>query len=218
VILELDPEALAIDWNSASPAGCTASELEREPADAASYGDLPAAASKPKSYEAWSKALADTLFRGMQLELFKSPSLGLVSQPNEDERAFRIRLQHAAREERDRGAEKLRSKYAPRVQSLQDQLRRAQDRIAREQAVWAYLFSVGARQQAHALNGRAMRLGAQDREKKSTAHYADLVRFAAAGIRALVRNETDLAALSKGPEGRVTKPPSNRKPSPSRTH
>ena len=68
------------------------------------------------------------------------------------------------------------------------------------------------------LNGRATRLGAQDRAKKSTAHYSDLVRFAAAGIRALVRNETDVTALSKGPDDRVAKPPSNRKPSPSRTH
>lgn len=55
--------------------------------------------------------------------------------------------------------------------------------ISREDAVWAYLFSVGARQQAHALNGRAERLGASARTPKSTSHYSALVRFAAAGIR-----------------------------------
>jgi AcrR family transcriptional regulator len=138
----------------------------------------------------------DAVNLALYVQLVASVSLG------SDERSRRIRETY----------------YDPIAERIIDALHTVVPGIAREQAVWAYLFSVGARQQAHALNGRAMRLGAQDREKKSTAHYADLVRFAAAGIRALVRNETDLAALSKGPEGRVAKPPSNRKPSPSRTH
>ncbi len=133
VILELDPAAVALDWNQASPAGATPDELEREPEDDAGFGELPGAASKAKSYDAWSKALTDTLFRGLQLELYKSPSLGIVSQAGEDERAFRIRLQQAAREERDRAAEKLRSKYAPRMAVLDERLRRAQQALAKEQ-------------------------------------------------------------------------------------
>ncbi|MEZ2310468.1 TetR/AcrR family transcriptional regulator [Paraburkholderia sp. RCC_158] len=138
----------------------------------------------------------DAVNLALYVQLVASVSLG------SDERSRRIRETY----------------YDPIAERIIDALHTVVPGIAREQAVWAYLFSVGARQQAHALNGRAMRLGAQDREKKSTAHYADLVRFAAAGIRALVRNETALTALSKGPDGRVAKPPSNRKPSPSRTH
>jgi len=50
----------------------------------------------------------------------------------------------------------------------------------------------------------------RDRARKSTAHYSDLVRFAAAGIRELVRNETGTNARSKEPEGRVAKLSSGR--------
>ena len=133
VILELDPAVVALDWNQASPAGVAPEDLEREPEEGAGFGELPVGASKPKSYDAWTKALVDTLYRGLQLELLRSPSLALVSQAGEDERAFRIRLQQAAREERDRAAEKLRSKFAPKSAVLEERLRRAQQQLAKEE-------------------------------------------------------------------------------------
>ncbi|MBK7644036.1 MAG: DUF87 domain-containing protein [Planctomycetes bacterium] len=134
VILELEPAAVALDWNQASRAGVIAEDLELEPRPDAEFGELPAAASKPKSYDAWSKALVETLFRGLELSLWKSPSLELVSRADEDERAFRIRLQQAAREERDRAAEKLRSKYAPKRAVLDERLRRAEQQLEKERA------------------------------------------------------------------------------------
>jgi hypothetical protein len=133
VILELDPAAVALDWNQASPAGVLPEELEREPEEGASFSELPASASKARNYDAWTKALVETLYRGLQLELWRSPSLGLVSAAGEDERAFRIRLQQAAREARDRAAEKLRSKYAPKSAVLEERLRRAQQQLAKEE-------------------------------------------------------------------------------------
>jgi AcrR family transcriptional regulator len=77
--------------------------------------------------------------------------------------------------------------YDPFAERFIDALHVVIPGITREVAVWAYLFSVGARQQAHALNGRAIHLGAAERTASSTAHYAGLVRFAAAGIRELVQ-------------------------------
>jgi AcrR family transcriptional regulator len=130
----------------------------------------------------------DAVNLALYVQLVASVSLG------SDERSRRIRETY----------------YDPIAERFIDALHTVVPGIAREQAVWAYLFSVGARQQAHALNGRAMRLGARDRARKSTAHYSDLVRFAAAGIRELVRNETGTNARSKEPEGRVAKPSSGR--------
>jgi hypothetical protein len=49
----------------------------------------------------------------------------MTSQPSEDERAFLIRLQQAARERRDAAVADLRRKYAPKLASLQDRRRRA---------------------------------------------------------------------------------------------
>lgn len=130
----------------------------------------------------------DAVNLALYVQLVASVSLG------SDERSRRIRETY----------------YDPIAERFIDALHTVLPGIAREQAVWAYLFSVGARQQAHALNGRAMRLGARDRARKSTAHYSDLVRFAAAGIRELVRNESGTNARSKEPEGRVAKPSSGR--------
>ncbi|MFM0523868.1 TetR/AcrR family transcriptional regulator [Paraburkholderia strydomiana] len=130
----------------------------------------------------------DAVNLALYVQLVASVSLG------SDERSRRIRETY----------------YDPIAERFIDALHTVLPGIAREQAVWAYLFSVGARQQAHALNGRAMRLGARDRARKSTAHYSDLVRFAAAGIRELVRNETGTNARSKEPAGRVAKLSSGR--------
>lgn len=84
--------------------------------------------------------------------------------------------------------------YDPIAERVIDALHTVLPGISREHAIWAYLFSVGARQQAHALNGRAARLGAAPRTSKSTAHYDQLVKFAAAGIRALVDSSLEAPA------------------------
>ncbi len=57
-----------------------------------------------------------------------------MSNPGEDERAFRIRLSQSTREKRDKLVEQLRQKYAPKVQALQDRIRKAQEAVAREKA------------------------------------------------------------------------------------
>jgi len=55
-----------------------------------------------------------------------------MSKPGETERDFRIRLQEAAREQRDQWAEQLRKKYASKTASLEERLRRAQQAVERE--------------------------------------------------------------------------------------
>ena len=63
-----------------------------------------------------------------------APAPRLVSNPGEDERAFRIRLQQATREKRDDKVEQLRQKYAPKAAALQERIRKAQEAVAREKA------------------------------------------------------------------------------------
>ena len=40
----------------------------------------------------------------------------------------------ASREERDQGVEALRAKYAPKLEAIQEQMRRAREKLEREQA------------------------------------------------------------------------------------
>ncbi len=123
---------LPVDWDAASPTELTASDLSREPVAGASYGDLPAAASRPQSYDTWRREFAKWLQRSQRLELFRSPRLGVVSEPGEAERDFRIRLQVASREKRDELADRLRKKYEPKMATLQERIRRAEQAVQRE--------------------------------------------------------------------------------------
>jgi hypothetical protein len=83
-------------------------------------------AAAPKNYESWKKDFSRWLYASQKLEVLTSPALGEFSKPGEPERDFRIRLQQAGREERDRQVEELRKKYATRMESLQERIRRAQ--------------------------------------------------------------------------------------------
>ncbi len=121
--------ALAVDWASAEVLDLPIEDLEKEPAAGATFAELPAAAANPKSYAAWQKAFATWLYQTQAIELWKCSSTGLVSKPGESEGDFRIRVQQAARELRDVQAEKLRQKYAPKLQTLNDRLFRAQQKI-----------------------------------------------------------------------------------------
>ncbi len=129
----ISDSTVAVDWQTASPIELAESDLEKDPADQASFAQLPPAASKPKSYDAWKKSFIDSLFRNQKLELLQSPSLKLISKPNEAEREFRLRLQQAAREERDQLKASLGQKYAPRIAALQEKIRRALQAKEREE-------------------------------------------------------------------------------------
>ncbi len=124
--------ALAVDWDDVIEVDLDVADLEAEPEAEARYAPLPAPAAQKKSYTAWKKEYADWFYRNRQLELFMSPGLGEVSQPGESEREFRIRLSQSAREARDEALERLRKKYAPKLSTLQERIRRAEQAVERE--------------------------------------------------------------------------------------
>jgi hypothetical protein len=124
--------AIPVHWEEAEEAGFSASDLEKGPAAAGRFAALPEAAAKPRSYTAWQKDFATWVYGSQRLTLWRSPGLKQLSQPAESERDFRVRLQQAAREERDHAGEALRQKYAPKIAALQERLRRAQQSVARE--------------------------------------------------------------------------------------
>jgi hypothetical protein len=117
--------AAPVAWEQSTASDVSIEELEKEPEDGMSFADLPAAASKAANYPMWNKSFGTWLFQTRQLTLLRSPSLDELSHPNESERDFRIRLQQQAREERDRQAEALREKYAPKIAALEERRRRA---------------------------------------------------------------------------------------------
>ncbi|MBY0263022.1 MAG: hypothetical protein K2Q20_11805, partial [Phycisphaerales bacterium] len=98
---------------------------------------------------AWQKDFADTIFKTTKLELFKSPEFKLTSRQGESERDFRLRLGQLIREQRDEQKDKLRQKYAPKLATLQERLRKAQAavEVQKQQSTGAKLqaaVSIGA--------------------------------------------------------------------------
>jgi hypothetical protein len=125
-------EAIPVNWDAAQQAEIDLSDLEKSPPAADQFAVLPTAATKAKNYTAWSKDFVTWLYGSQRIELFRSPSLGEVSEPGETEREFRVRLQQSAREQRDQAVERLRKKYAPKIARLQERIRRSQQAVDRE--------------------------------------------------------------------------------------
>lgn len=140
---------VAVDWGQAIAADFAVADLEPAPSEGAQFLTLPTSAGQARSYADWNKDFGSWLFRTQKVDLFRSPSAKEVSKPGEFERDFRVRIQQSGREQRDKAAEALRQKYAPKIASLEERIRRAgqqkekQEAEARSSQVQAAI-SVGA--------------------------------------------------------------------------
>lgn len=109
-------------------------QLESEPEGDAVFRDLPSDLTQKKSYSKWESALKDYLYRDRRLPVWTCPALDASSHSHEEESDFRIRLRHVAREERDLQVERVRAKYASGFRTLEDQIRRAEQKVDREKS------------------------------------------------------------------------------------
>jgi hypothetical protein len=131
-VTQITDDPIAVNWDNSAEASFNISDLDKSPKEPAQYSQLPAVAGNARSYGVWSKDFADWLYRNQKIELLKSPSLKQFSTPGESERDFRVRLQQSAREQRDEATEKLRQKYASKMATLEERVRRAQQAVERE--------------------------------------------------------------------------------------
>ncbi len=131
-LAEITDSAIPVDWQTAEAFEVPVSDLEKQPESEAVFAGLPPAASRAKSYTAWTREFVTYLYGSQTLDLLTSPSLNSVSKPGEDERDFRIRLAQSAREQRDDAVEALRKKYAPKYAALKERKRKAEQAVARE--------------------------------------------------------------------------------------
>jgi hypothetical protein len=184
--LLLEADAVTISWDDGEPIELTDSDLEREPTGTAAFAPLPSAASKAKNYEVWKKGLTDALFRGEKLDLFKCVALKAISQPGESERDFRIRIGQSSREDRDRAVERLRRKYASKIATLQDRIRRAQQAVEREgEQAKASKFQA-------AISFGATALGALFGRKLTSASNIGKATTAARGVGRVMKETSDI--------------------------
>ena len=98
------------------------------------FAELPAGCLTAKPLAAVQQRLKEHLYSTQTLEVLHCPAFKEYSQPGEDEGDFQIRLMQRAREQRDVDVEKLRTKYAAKMETLLDKIRRAQEMVDRQQA------------------------------------------------------------------------------------
>lgn len=132
VLLPITDDPIPVDWDDVIEAKIDPDDIEKGPEEGASYSPVPSAAGNTKHYKNWERDFKNWVYRNKTLELWKSPSLKIISNLDESERDFRIRLQQLAHEQRDEDIERLRRKYAPKMNTLEERIRRAEQAVERE--------------------------------------------------------------------------------------
>jgi hypothetical protein len=121
-------------WDGCEAFVAGAPQLDKAPEAGSQFGPMPSELARGKNYAAWAKSLKSYLYRERTIRVWNCPVLKEWSKPRESEREFRLRLVQASREGRDGALETLRAKYKPKLDAMQEKIRRAQEKLSREQA------------------------------------------------------------------------------------
>ena len=98
----------------------------------AEFAALPGPALRAATWPAYGKGLGAHLFEKLRRSVLLCEALKMSSTPGEPESDFRARIAQLLREKRDTARDALSKTYAAKLQTLDDQIRRAKDRVARE--------------------------------------------------------------------------------------
>ena len=106
---------------------------QQEHADAdGGFASLPADLNRAKTFTELQNAMKDHVYKTQKLSVWKCAELKETSKPGETEGDFRVRIAHGVKEQRDRAVEKLRLNYGPKLRTVQEQLRKAMQRVEKE--------------------------------------------------------------------------------------
>jgi hypothetical protein len=123
-------------------------ELAKSPEEGIAFDEVPGAWLNAKHHRKWQKDLADELYRNRPIQLFLCKELGKTSMPGQDEVDARIAWTQEIRELRDQEKAKLQQKYARELQSLENKIRTAQQRLEKQKAQydkekWGSILDIG---------------------------------------------------------------------------
>lgn len=119
-------------WDQTTAASIGVEELGPQGELGFAYSPPPSCATQLKWLQSAQRAYGDFVYRQSQTTLWKSGVCNVLSQPGESEADFRVRLQQLSREKRDFDLDRLRKRYATKINSLQRQLMHAEQRMERE--------------------------------------------------------------------------------------
>ncbi len=123
---------VAVDWSESNKIDLELREIESVPLDDVAFSNYPSAASDAKNYETWKRLFTQYIRTNVSLKLMYCPGLKAISEFGEEERDFRIRLQHLAHEKRDDDLEAMKMKYASKIQTLENRLQKAEQTVEKQ--------------------------------------------------------------------------------------
>ena len=122
-------------WEESETLGMAQSSLSGMPdSRAAAFASLPENLSTPRNLAAFGQPFADWLYQHSRFQLTVHPGTGLFRRSGESERDFTIRLQQAARENRDREVDALEKKFEPQLERISEKIRREERELAQDEA------------------------------------------------------------------------------------
>ena len=127
-----------IDWAAAQISAVQLNDLTDSPQRVGAdqgpfFAAIPEAINNAKELKSVHKSLSDWLYYNSRLTLNVHQALDLFQAPDEAERAFKIRLQQAARERRDEEVDKLEKKYETRLGRLEAKLRKEERELEEDE-------------------------------------------------------------------------------------
>jgi hypothetical protein len=135
LLSKLSEDMITLDAANAIRSRLDASALSRDPVPGpVTYAAVPPFALKASTYTTARDQAADWLYTNETIDLSYCGQYNLYSKPGEPEGDFRIRLQHRAKEDRDRALEALRIQYHGAYQKLEAAAAKAQAARDREAA------------------------------------------------------------------------------------
>ncbi len=121
-------------WDQGQPLTLDPSVMLPNPEPQAWFGPVPAPLTTVAGLRSLERQGVEFLLQSQVLQLSYSPMLKLAARPEETEAEFRLRLQQAAREQRDAEVQALRRKARALVDRLEAQLEREERELARDRA------------------------------------------------------------------------------------
>ena len=134
LLLPAPEEAAAPEWESGMRIDIGTLNGGESAAATARFAPLPATLGKTKLRGEWEKRFAAWLYESEVVSVWTCAAEKALSRQGEGEKEFRIRLSGMQRERRDAAMEKLKAGYLPKFARVQERIRKAEQRVTKEEA------------------------------------------------------------------------------------
>ncbi len=125
----VDEGQASADWQDAIKVGDLRDQLEDTPDTRGTFAPISGAIDERKDFTKWKRSLSAFAYREYARDVLHCKSLKAYSALGETKEHFRVRLGELLREERDEALDKMRTKYASKLATLEDRVRRAEQRV-----------------------------------------------------------------------------------------